>query len=100
MATRAELRAEQADCVARLKDAPDEFHPDPRVAAAFADLKANQATINWLEKEVKRREALGDKASSRELVELGISRQLLKDCKAERRELEEVAAQWLPASQD
>ena len=94
--TRAELRAEQADGVARLKDQPDEFHPDVRVAAAFADLKANDATQRWLEKELKRLEA--KELTSRLLVEMQQIKHLLTQVRFERIELEEVAAQWRPST--
>lgn len=97
--TRAELRAEQADMVARLKDAPDEYHPDARVAAAFADLKANAATLTWLESEIKRLDAKIAEHPLNEsqlLTRRGVTKLLLDSVKAERVELEEVAAQWLP----
>lgn len=99
--TRAELRAEQADCVARLKDRPDEYHPDARVAAAFADLKANAATLQWLESEQKRLEAKiaeHPRNESQLLTRLGVTKMLITDVKAERVELEEVAAQWIPST--
>jgi hypothetical protein len=99
--TRAELRAEQADVTARLKDQPDEYHPDARVAAAFADLKANESTQRWLEKEIGRMQKSIDTHPVNEsmlLTKQGVTKMLLVEAREERKELEEVAAQWQPTT--
>jgi hypothetical protein len=100
--TRAELRAHQADEVAKLVQSPDEYHPDPRVAAAFADVKAKRYIVGYLEGEVKKlEEAIAKKPINVSMLlgKLGITRDLLKQAQDEQKEIEEVAAGWIPETE-
>jgi hypothetical protein len=82
--------------MARVKDFAipmDEFHPRPSTAAAFADRKANDATIDHLTTELKRIDAKLELKDDRLLrAEKQRVEGLLAQTRADRVKIEEIIA--------
>jgi hypothetical protein len=92
--------SKQSDTRARNKERSDnwvikfdEYHPDPQIAALFADINASKAVQGWYNEQLRRFDAKAeptpDDRAQRKVVE-----QELKDALAEQARLEELAGEW------